>query len=126
MQVGAFISGGVFSSGLQLFYDLAAFVGGPDAPLYMFVKMCPDPWRPCRFLALFEFVVAPFWLKSVARVATSSSETMVEALEQLWKGGRVGHLSPLEQVKAVVYRDVLKETGSPEHGLNTEPGRVSD
>ena len=81
MQVGAFIWGGGFSGVLQVFYDLAAFVGGPDAPLYMFVKMCPDPWRPCRFLALFEFVVAPFWLKSVARVATSSSETMVEALD---------------------------------------------
>ena len=33
-------------------------------------------------------------------------------LERLWKGGRTGCLCPFQQMKAVVYRDVLKDTGS--------------
>ena len=45
-------------------------------------------------------------------------EESSKTLELLWKSGRVGNLSPLEQLKAVVYRDVLLETGSPKHGLN--------
>ena len=40
-------------------------------------------------------------------------EESSKTLELLWKSGRVGNLSPLEQLKAVVYRDVLLETGSP-------------
>ena len=39
MQVGAFALGGVFSGVLHMFFDLAAFVRGPVAPLYMFVKI---------------------------------------------------------------------------------------
>ena len=46
-------------------------------------------------------------------------EESSKTLELLWKSGRVGNLSPLEQLKAVVYRDVLLETGSPKHGLNS-------
>ena len=45
-------------------------------------------------------------------------EESSKTLELLWKSGRVCNLSPLEQLKAVVYRDVLLETGSPKHGLN--------
>ena len=40
-------------------------------------------------------------------------------LELLWKSGRVGNLCPLEQLKAVVYREVLLETGTPEHKFNS-------
>ena len=43
-------------------------------------------------------------------------------LELLWKSGRAGHLSPLEQLKAVAYRDVLKDTGALEHGM---PGMIA-
>lgn len=71
-----------------------------------------------------------FGLKSVARVAQvhgksvfAGSRLMGDSgnttLELLWKSGRVGNLCPLEQLKAMVYREVLLETGTPEHKLNS-------
>ena len=58
----------------------------------------------------------------------SRSEGVVAAmaaertLEQLWKSGRPGHLSPLEQLKAIAYRDVLKDSGALLHGM---PGVIA-
>ena len=34
-------------------------------------------------------------------------------LEQLWKAGRDGGLSPLDQVRVVAYRDAYNEVGLP-------------
>ena len=39
------------------------------------------------------------------------------SLEPLWLSGREGRLSPFEQVKAVAYRDVMRDLGVPEFGM---------
>ena len=39
------------------------------------------------------------------------------SLESLWLSGREGRLSPFEQVKAVAYRDVMRDLGVPEFGM---------
>ena len=39
------------------------------------------------------------------------------SLESLWLSGREGRLSPFEQVKAVAYRDVMRDVGVPEFGM---------
>ena len=41
----------------------------------------------------------------------------LQTLEHLWKDGRNGTMSPLEQMRAWVYREVMREYGEPEHGL---------
>ena len=50
-----------------------------------------------------------------------SSGTMAVALntslEFLWLSGREGRLSPFAQLKAVAYRDVMRELGVPEFGM---------
>ena len=38
----------------------------------------------------------------------AESEQGTATLQKLWKGGRVGYLSAFEQMKALVYREVLK------------------
>ena len=35
----------------------------------------------------------------------------------MWLSGREGRLSPFEQVKAVAYRDVMRDVGVPEFGM---------
>ena len=42
------------------------------------------------------------------------------SLESLWLSGREGRLSPFEQVKAVAYRDVMRDVGVPEFGMLAE------
>jgi hypothetical protein len=42
---------------------------------------------------------------------------MAPTLETLWRDGRDGYLSPLEQVKAIVYRDVYLEQGEDLFGM---------
>ena len=54
-----------------------------------------------------------------ARMADEEDEE-IATLEKLWKSGRVGTLSPLEQLRAWAYRDVLRERGEPEHGMLTK------
>ena len=39
------------------------------------------------------------------------------SLESLWLSGREGRLSPFAQLKAVAYRDVMRELGVPEFGM---------
>ena len=46
--------------------------------------------------------------------------TMQETLQNLWKSGRQGYLSPLEQMRALAYRDIYLELGVPEWGLQTK------
>ena len=50
-----------------------------------------------------------------------SSGTMAVALntslESLWLSGREGSLSPFAQLKAIAYRDVMRELGVPEFGM---------
>ena len=38
-------------------------------------------------------------------------------LQSLWLDGPEGTLSPLQQLRAVAYRDALRECGHPEYGL---------
>ena len=42
------------------------------------------------------------------------------SLEELWKSGPVGYLTPLDQIRAWAYREALREVGHPEHGLYTK------
>ena len=50
------------------------------------------------------------------------AETL-QTLEHLWKDGRNGTMSPLEQMRAWVYREVMREYGEPEHGLYSDKQR---
>ena len=49
---------------------------------------------------------------------TEDEEDDKPALEKLWKGGRAGTMSPLEQMRAWAYRDVMRACDEPTHGKN--------
>ena len=57
------------------------------------------------------FVSAP---KAPADRALNSSPCAMSSLATLWKGGREGTLSPLEQMKAWALREAQKDLGGKE------------
>ena len=46
-------------------------------------------------------------------------------LEGLWKTAREGRLSPLEQLRAVAFRDVYKECGVPKDKQGRQPALLN-
>ena len=53
-------------------------------------------------------------------MADDDEEENKRDLEKLWKGGRAGTLSPLEQLRAWAYRDVMRDRAEPKHGMYTK------
>ena len=67
--------------------------------------------RKIRFLRSKVIVSAP---KALADSTLKCSPSAMSSLATLWKGGREGTLSPLEQMKAWALREAQKDLGGKE------------
>ena len=56
---------------------------------------------------------------------TGDSMSEDRTLEGLWKTARKGYLSPLEQLRAVAFRDAYKKCGVPKDKQGRKPGLLS-